>query len=307
MNAQPVFSLSRSGGVPGVRTSVRRPDIAGNGGKPLAPGRAVRAHALQQAACVRVVRLVENLIQRAALHNLSGVHDVHALAQLGNHAQVVRDHDDGGVLLVGDVPQQIQNLRLHRHVQRGGRLVGDDEPRPARQRAGDDDSLAHAAGKLERILAEAFLRARDAHLLHEGNGSVLRFLAAALFVAQDALGELCAHAQHRVQERHRVLENHADPVAADALHLFFIRLGVPGKGRGQGADVLAVKEDLAGGNTAVGGKQAHDGQHADALAGTGFAHHAEQLAVFHGIADVAHCLDDPAARFEFHAQVPDLQ
>lgn len=58
---------------------------------------------------------------------------------------------------------------------------------------------------------------------------------------------------------------------------------------------------------AVGGEQTHDSQHADALAGAGFAHHAEQLALFHGIADAANRLDDPAARLEFHAKVPDLQ
>ena len=54
--------------------------------------------------------------------------------------------------------QQRNDLRLDRHVERRGRLVGDDQLRLGRQRERDDDALAHAAGELVRVLVDALLR-----------------------------------------------------------------------------------------------------------------------------------------------------
>ncbi len=53
------------------------------------------------------------------------------------------------------VDQQPQDLRLDGDVERGRRLVGDQQRRPAHQRHGDHHALAQAAGKLVRILPRA--------------------------------------------------------------------------------------------------------------------------------------------------------
>ena len=74
------------------------------------------------------------------------------------HAHVVR------ALQLAD---QLQDLRLHRHVERGGRLVGDQELRIVGDRDGDHHALALAAGELMRILLEPRLRLGDAHFLQE--------------------------------------------------------------------------------------------------------------------------------------------
>src|SRR6266702_213465 len=47
-----------------------------------------------------------------------------------------------------EVEQQVDDLRLHRHVERRYRFVADDEFRPQRQRARDTDALALAAREL---------------------------------------------------------------------------------------------------------------------------------------------------------------
>ena len=44
--------------------------------------------------------------------------------------------------------EQVEDRRLHRDVERRGRLVADDELRVARERAGDRDALLEAAGEL---------------------------------------------------------------------------------------------------------------------------------------------------------------
>ena len=45
----------------------------------------------------------------------------------------------------------MQHLRLDRDVERGDRLVGDDQLGLDRERAGDADALALAAGELVRV------------------------------------------------------------------------------------------------------------------------------------------------------------
>jgi hypothetical protein len=58
--------------------------------------------------------------------------------------------------------QQLHDLRLGGHVERGRRLVGDQQLRAAGQRDRDHHALPHAAGQLVRVLVEPPLRRRDA-------------------------------------------------------------------------------------------------------------------------------------------------
>jgi hypothetical protein len=59
------------------------------------------------------------------------------------------------------VLQQFQDLRLHRDIQRRGRLVGDQYLRLAGQHHRNQRALALAAGKLERIGIELFTAQAD--------------------------------------------------------------------------------------------------------------------------------------------------
>ena len=54
-----------------------------------------------------------------------------------------------------------KDLRLDRDVERGRRLVGDDQRRAVQQRDRDRDALAHAAGELVRIGVEPARRRRE--------------------------------------------------------------------------------------------------------------------------------------------------
>jgi hypothetical protein len=59
--------------------------------------------------------------------------------------QVVGDEQIGQLEAVLEVVEQVDDLRLHRHVERGDRLVQHDQPRLERQRPRDADALALAA------------------------------------------------------------------------------------------------------------------------------------------------------------------
>ena len=57
----------------------------------------------------------------------------------------------------------MQDLRLDGDVERGGRLVGDQQRRPADQRHGDHGALAQAARQFEGIGAQRALGIGEAH------------------------------------------------------------------------------------------------------------------------------------------------
>ena len=71
--------------------------------------------------------LVEDVVDRAVLDGLPAVHHEDVVGDLGDHAEVVGDHDDRRAELLLQVAHQVEDLRLHRHVERGGRLVGDQQ------------------------------------------------------------------------------------------------------------------------------------------------------------------------------------
>ena len=126
-------------------------------------------------------------------------------------------------VLVDQPAQERDDPRLGRHVERGGRLVGDEEPRAERDRHGDPDPLPLAARELVRIAASAESCAAG----RPTRSSVARAMARASAPAGGAvhphrLGHLVADRLQRVQRRHRLLEDHADVAAADPAHL---RLG----------------------------------------------------------------------------------
>ena len=130
---------------------------------------------------------------------------------------------------------QIQDLCLDRHVERGCRLVGDDQLGIAAQRHGDHHALQHAAAELVRILPDPALRVRNADLLETPHRFLARCCAVHAKVQFQRLGQLAPDRENRVQRGHRLLIDHGDLLAADLADL----------GVGQLQQVLTVEDDLA--------------------------------------------------------------
>jgi hypothetical protein len=78
------------------------------------------------------------------------VHDQHAVGDVADDVEVVRDEDVGEAEVALEVLEQVQDLRLHGDVERRDRLVADDQLRVDGERARDADALALAAGELVR-------------------------------------------------------------------------------------------------------------------------------------------------------------
>ena len=78
------------------------------------------------------------------------LHHRDTIADLGRNAQVMGDEDHGNPELAAQVDQQFQDLSLHRDIECGHRLVGDQHGRLQRQRPGKPDPLTLSSGKFVR-------------------------------------------------------------------------------------------------------------------------------------------------------------
>ena len=119
-------------------------------------------HRAQKPPRVGVFRRVEDLVGTAVLGRPAGVHHHDVVGQLGDHPEVVGDDHDGGVELLLQVADQVEDLRLDGDVESRGRLVGDQQGGVAGQRHRDHRSLAHPAGELVRVGVDPLVGLGDA-------------------------------------------------------------------------------------------------------------------------------------------------
>ena len=99
----------------------------------------------------------------ARLDDLAGVHDHRAVGVAGDDPHIVGDQDHRHAEPPLQVVEQGQDLGLDGDVERGGRLVGDQQFGLAGQRHGDHDPLAETAGQLVGVVVQALGRVRHAH------------------------------------------------------------------------------------------------------------------------------------------------
>jgi len=102
---------------------------------------------------------------------------------------------------------------------------------------------------------------------------------------------------HRVEARHRVLEDHRDLATAD--------LAEPARARGQ--QVLALPERLPRRHRRAARVEAHDREARDALAGAGLADDPERLALVDRERDAVDRAHDTIVRPEVRLQVDNFE
>jgi hypothetical protein len=93
-----------------------------------------------------VRRVLGELLGRAALDYLPGVHDQHLVGEVAGRGDVVSDVEHGEPEALAKVVEQAEDLQPDRDVQHGHGLVGEQDARVGGERAGEGDPLALAAG-----------------------------------------------------------------------------------------------------------------------------------------------------------------
>ena len=118
-------------------------------------------------AGVGVLRPLEHVGGAALLDDRALAHHVDAVGHPAHDAEIVRDQQHGHAELALQALQQLQDLRLDRHVERRGRLVGDQQVRLVGERHGDHDALALPARELMRKGVQALLGIVEADLAQQ--------------------------------------------------------------------------------------------------------------------------------------------
>ena len=259
--------------------------------------RAQTRHSGEQRARVRMRGLRKHGGRWALLHAVALVHDEHAVGHLGHHAHVVRDEHHRHVQLLLQRADQLQDFRLDGHVQRGGRLVRNQQRRLARQRHRNHHALAHAARQLVRIAPQHIARFRNAHQLQHAQRLGLGLAGRLALVQADRFGNLLAHGEDRVERSH--LKDHRDISTAHAAHG---RLA--GVCQVQHFAIAAAQVHLSADDFAAAVlHQPHQCQRRDRLARTRFADHGQRFTAIHMERQVAHRVDHALGRGKAHAQV----
>src|SRR3546814_10869323 len=97
-------------------------------------------------------RAAEQGARLAPLDEAAKIHDADEVGDVIDYGEIVADEKVSEAQLALEPLHQVQDLRLHRDVERRGRLVANQELRVAGQSAGDGDALALPAGELVREL-----------------------------------------------------------------------------------------------------------------------------------------------------------
>ena len=124
-----------------------------------------------EALRVGMTRRLEHLRRAPLLDDMALLHNDDAVSDFGCHPEIMRDENHAHVLATLNVADQLEDLGLGRHVQRGRRLVGDKDGRLERERHRDHHSLALPARKPEWILLVSERRARQTHFGQELEGA----------------------------------------------------------------------------------------------------------------------------------------
>src|SRR5262245_7646240 len=295
-----------------ARAPERVGDRAGDGWQQGARHHVHARDRLQECLRVRVLGRVEDLLDGALLHHPPQVHHDDVVGHLRDHTEVVGDEHDRGAVPALQVSQQIQDLRLRRHVDGRRGLVRDQEPRPARQGHRDHRALAQAPRELPRVGVDALVGHRDAHATEEVYGHRARLVPRQArarrpplaLVKPQRLDDLLADRVHRAERRHGLLGDQRDLGAADRA-----QLGATWREPRQVDRRLRIllEQDLPADDAARRLDDLENRLHRDALAAAALADDPDDAAGLDVEADAVDRAHEPLVEEEVDAEILDAE
>ena len=257
-------------------------------------GAFAQQRAVDQHLRVRVSRPLENLPDRALLHDPPGVHDGDPIRHRRDHAEIVRDQQHREATFAPFTMEELQDLDLDGHVQRRRRLVGDQNVGIAAERGGDHHALRHAAGELEGVVPGPVFGLRDTDFPEQLHDPLARAAPVHPEMQPQRLRDLRPRGRGRVEHDLRLLEEHRDAAATDRVQLGF----------GLRQHVVVTEPDRAARDLEAARQEAHQRERGEALAASGLADEREHLS---GGNLERHVVDERAERAVTHAEPFDAQ
>ena len=203
----------------------------------------------------------ENAARRADFGRAAGIEHQDIVANLRRQPQVVGDEDHRRAVLLLHLGNELHDARLDGDVERGGRLVRDQQLGTAGECHGDQHALAHAAGQLVRVFAEQFGRPIQMHGVEHGKRVLAPRLAVADMQAREVFIDLVSDGQHRIEPRQRLLRHKGDLTSEQ----FAARV------ERHSHQVLTIEHQFAAGDRKSRRHELRDRPPDHRLAGAGFA------------------------------------
>ena len=106
--------------------------------------------------------MMKDFMGRTMLDDLACIHDRNAVSDACYDAEIMRDQNHARAIFFLQITDQINDLRLNRHIKCCRRFIGNEQLRLVGKCNCDHDPLTHASGQLMRILLHPLFRLRDA-------------------------------------------------------------------------------------------------------------------------------------------------
>ncbi len=252
----------------------------------------------QQLLRIGMLRMLEDRVAIAAFYHAAVLHNDNLVCDIGDHGQVVTDEKHADVPLFSQLGNQPENLCLQRDVERGCGLVRDKQRRLVDERHGNHHALAHAAGKLVRVVVYRGVRIANADFF-EARDSALAGLALAYALVQpQGFHDLLADGHVGVEAGHRVLEDHRNIPAPNVLQRALGQLQQVAPPECRGAGLNGARRLRYQTEQAVTG---------NGFARAGFADNRRYLAGVDTEVDIVHRARDAVARGETDRKPLDVQ
>jgi len=203
----------------------------------------------------------------AAFDDVAGSEHEDAIGDKPQHVEIAAGAEHGDAVIRPDAIEQDEELGLFDRIERGGRLIEDDEAGAAHQCAGQCQPLQLGRGKLARQVVEHIGRKADDP--HGFDQAVGLFVDQELLFDAQRLGERQADGKIRIEGGARIGEQQADAGARLA-----------------GKIVTAIGRTIEGQLAGAGAAEAGDKAEQLRLAGAGGTENPHSFAPTHRQGDV---------------------
>src|SRR5579884_2488073 len=241
---------------------------------------------------IRMQRLAEDITDRPNLDQPPTIHHPNAIDKLCHQAHVVPNQKHRRLQALLHVTERLHDLSLNNHVERTGRLIGNNDLWPHGYTDGNTDTLLHAAAQLVRKqVQDVRLQTYRAEQL----GEPIRELTLALPIRMrfDPIEYLILDPHNRIKRVHRSLGNEGDLRQANLPDLLL----------GKITQRHVTKPDLAADDVPGWLDQTHDRERGRRLPAPGLANQSETLATLQGEGDTIHRFNRTSRRLVINPQV----
>jgi hypothetical protein len=239
----------------------------------------------------------QHLAHRAELDEFAGPEHGDPVGNFAHHPEIVGDEQHGHAALALQFLDESEDLRLRGHVERGRRLVGDQQSGFEHERHGDHDALPLPARELMRVGGKHPLRVIETDAAEHRERLLPPRRRIEPRMGRQHLFDLIAARHHRVEGRGRLLKDHR--------HARGAKLAEPCLGYGQ--DVFAFQLHGPAGRFQTARQQAHHGLGGDRFAGAGLADETEDFTAIGRKAHVPHRMRALAPRRQRDREVCNFQ